>query len=101
MEIFFTSGDWIAKEGHEDRFVAAFRKSGAVELDPPLQGLLKRPQLFEDVEHPRHYRSYAEWESLDAIQEFRSRPDFRQMLQAMREHLESFTIFTGKLIDGM
>lgn len=100
MQIFFTSGNWHAKEGHHQDFIAAFRKSGVDDIEPPLRGLLKRPQLFEDVEQPGHYKSYAEWESLEAIDEFRARPDFPEMLQAMRDHLEDFSIFTGRLVVG-
>lgn len=40
MEIFFTSGDWLAKEGHEQQFIAAFRRSGVEDVDPPIRGLL-------------------------------------------------------------
>lgn len=100
MEVFFTSGDWVAKEGHEEQFVAAFRKSGADDVDPPISGLLRRPRLFENIERPGHYKSYAEWESLEAVNEFRSRPDFAGMLQAMSDHLQDFSIFTGRRIVG-
>lgn len=96
MDIFFTSGDWVAKEGHQEKFIEAFRASAAMEPAPA--GLLKPPQVFQDVEEPLHYRSYAEWDSLETINEVRSRPEFPTMLQAMRDHLDDFTIFTGKRI---
>ena len=98
MTVHFTSGDWVVKEGHEDAFLRAFKASGTEDMDPPLRGLLRRPQLFENLKSPGHYRSYAEWESEEAVDEFRSRPDFGAMIAAMEEHLEEFSIFTGRKV---
>jgi quinol monooxygenase YgiN len=56
--------------------------------------------VSQQLDQPGHYKGYAEWESLEAIEEFRLRPDFPEMLQAMRDHLEDFAIFTGRRIVG-
>lgn len=38
--------------------------------------------------------SFAEFDSLEAIEEFRSRPDFGSLIGAIREHLDDIKIFT-------
>lgn len=40
------------------------------------------------------YVSYADWESSEAIEAFRARPDWSRMVGAMREHLRDSRIFT-------
>lgn len=91
---YYTSGEWIAKPGAETEFMAAFRRSGVDDLDPPLEGVVQRPILLRDLRTPGRFVSFAEWESLQAIEAFRSRPDWNAMVGAMREHLVSSNIFT-------
>ena len=91
---YFTSGEWLVKEGEEDQFIDAFRKSGVDDVDPPLHGVIQRPILLRDLETDRRFVSFAEWESLEAIEEFRSRPDWQAMVGRMRDHLETSAIYT-------
>lgn len=89
---YFSAGDWTLKEGHdEDAFVKAWLAS--VDMDPPIEGLKVRPRLLKDMNRPGHYLSFAEWEGREAIDTFRSRPDFPAVIGGIREHAE-FTIYT-------
>ena len=82
----------MVKEGHADRaFITAWR--GSVDMDPPIQGLKVRPRLLKDLNRPGHYLSFAEWDSREAIEAFRSRPDFPSAIARIREHAD-FTIYT-------
>lgn len=92
MAVFFTSGEWLVKPGQEDAFIAAW--TAAKEPDPPLRGVVTPPRLLRDLRDPHRFVSFAEFDSLEAIEEFRSRPDFGSLIGAMREHLEEMTIFT-------
>jgi heme-degrading monooxygenase HmoA len=89
---YFSAGRWTLKEGHdEESFVKAWL--GTVDMDPPIAGLRVRPRLLKDLDHEGHYLSFAEWESHEAIDAFRSRPDFPGAIAGIREHAD-FTIFT-------
>lgn len=92
MAVCITSGEWIVKPGEEEQFFAAW--TAAKEPDPPLRGVITPPRLLQDLQTPRRYVSFAEFDSLEAIEEFRSRPDFGSLIDAMREHLEDMKIFT-------
>lgn len=89
---YFSAGEWTVKSGHDDRvFVDAWLAS--VDMDPPIEGLKVRPRLLKDLDRPGHYFSFAEWESREAIDTFRARPDFPEVIGRIREHAD-FTIFT-------
>jgi len=97
---FYTSGRWSVKPGHEEAFARAFAESGVKDVDPPIRGLLQRPRLLRDLRQPGSYLSYAVWESREAIEEFRSRPDFPAMIARMKEHLDDMQISTLELVLG-
>lgn len=89
---YFSAGDWTVKEGHDDRaFVEAWLAS--VDMDPPIEGLKVRPRLLKDLDRPGHYLSFAEWESREAIDAFRSRSDFPGVIGRIKEHAD-FMIYT-------
>ena len=56
--------------------------------------MVTAPRLLRDLHPPGRYLSFAEFESLEAIDEFRSRPDFDELVGAMREHLDDLRIST-------
>jgi len=89
---YFSAGEWTVRDGHDDEaFIEAWL--GSVDMDPPIEGLKVRPRLLKDLNRPGHYLSFAEWESLEAIDGFRSRPDFPVAIGRIREHAE-LTIYT-------
>jgi heme-degrading monooxygenase HmoA len=100
MSRFYTSGRWKVKEGHGNAFLVAFAASGVDDIDPPIRGLVERPRLLQDLNDPHLYLSYAVWDSREAIDAFRSRPDFAVMIERMREHLDDMQISTLTLVVG-
>ncbi|MEO8282591.1 MAG: antibiotic biosynthesis monooxygenase family protein [Pseudarthrobacter sp.] len=98
--VFYTSGRWLVKPGHEEAFARAFAESGVDDVEPAIRGLLERPRLLRDLAQPRSYLSYAVWESREAIDQFRSRPDFPAMIARMKEHLDDMQISTLELVLG-
>jgi heme-degrading monooxygenase HmoA len=98
--LFYTSGRWSVTPGHEEAFARAFAQSGVHDVDPPIRGLLQRPRLLRDLSQPGSYLSYAVWESREAIDEFRTRPDFPSMIARMKEHLDDMQISTLELVLG-
>ena len=89
---YFSAGEWTVKEGHDDEaFIQAWLAS--VNMNPPIEGLTVRPRLLKDLNSPGHYLSFAEWDSREAIDAFRSRPDFPDAMGRIREHAD-FTIYS-------
>ena len=101
MPRYYTSGRWTVKEGHEQAFRVAFEASGVNDVDPPIRGLVERPRLLQDLSDRHLFLSYAVWDSREAIDEFRSRPDFPEMIARMREHLDDMQISTLVLVAGV
>ena len=84
----FTSGNWMVKPGNEEEFVrrwtsfttwAQGEASGA-------QGFV----LIRHVDDPRHFVSFGSWESKEAVDRWRSSPEFAQHLGACRELCDEF-----------
>lgn len=89
---YFSAGDRTVKEGHDEAtFIEAWQ--GSIDMDPPIEGLLMSPCLLKDLDRPGHYLSFAEWEGREAIDAFRARPDFPELISRIREHAD-FTIYT-------
>jgi heme-degrading monooxygenase HmoA len=101
MPRYYTSGRWTVKEGHEQAFRVAFEASGVDDVDPPIRGLVERPRLLQDLSDRHLFLSYAVWDSREAIHQFRSRPDFPEMIARMREHLDDMQISTLVLVVGV
>lgn len=98
--VFYTSGRWSVKQGYEEVFARAFAESGVNDVDSPMRGLLQRPRLLRELGQHLSYLSYAVWESREAIEEFRARPDFQAMITRMKEHLDDMQISTLELVLG-
>jgi len=92
MTVYVTSGEWIVKSGEEEAFFEAW--TATKNLEPPLQGVITPPRLLRDLDTAGRFVSFAEFDSLDATTEFRSRPDFGALTGAVREHLDDMRIYT-------
>lgn len=84
----YASGNWIVKEGRSDEFVARWREF----LDwtaSEVPGLVSAT-LIRDTDDGRHFVSLAEWESVAAIETWRSKPEFAAKLGACRALCDEF-----------
>jgi len=48
-------------------------------------------RLIRNLSEPRRYLSFAPWESAEAMQAWKSNPEFRQRMAAVQEHVTEFT----------
>lgn len=90
--MFFTHGRWTVHEGQQAAFVAAweqFAAWGSREVPGGSWAVLLR-----DRENPRQFFSFGPWDSLEAIADFRSRPEFNEFLGRARPMLEAVEVFT-------
>ena len=84
----FASGNWCVTAGREEEFVA--RWTAFLEWTRVSAPGLRSARLIRDVEDPRHFVSFADWESADAMGRWRSLPGFIEKLEACRDLCEDF-----------
>jgi heme-degrading monooxygenase HmoA len=84
----FASGNWIVSEGKEDEFVT--RWLAFLEWTKASSPGLSRALLIRDAENPRHFVSFAEWDSPQSMSHWRSQPDFSTKFGACRALCDDF-----------
>ena len=89
---FFTHGRWQVKEGAEKEFIAEWERLAAWAAKEVPGG--RWAVLLHDRDKESQFFSFGPWESLDAIADFRNRPQFQEALGRMRPLLESVQTFT-------
>jgi len=92
MHEFWTHGRWQVRQGSEDQFVAEWERLAewATRAVPGGPWAV----LLRDRENRSQFFSFGPWETLEAIADFRSRPEFQEALGRMRPLLESVETFT-------
>ena len=91
----YTSGAWLAKEGEEDDFVAAWREFALWARTMPGCGTLR---LVRDVDQPSRYMSFAPWESFEMQRAWKELDEFPERIMAVRQHTTEFTPSTLELV---
>lgn len=81
-----THGRWTVRTGREEEFVALWRAFAewAITNLPDAKGAV----VSRDRDHPNQFVSFGPWPTLEAIDDFRSRPEFAAALAGMRPLLE-------------
>jgi heme-degrading monooxygenase HmoA len=88
MSEVYSSGKWKAKEGEGEQFVAAWTEFAEWLHTQPGAGTAR---LVRDRSETDIYLSFAPWESLEAMQAWKSSPEFRERMAKVQEHVAEFT----------
>jgi heme-degrading monooxygenase HmoA len=88
MEEQYASGNWMVTPGREEDFKARWIEF--LEWTRECADGLAAARLIQDAEAPRHFISFASWESGQALQSWRSLPGFASRLTACRELCDDF-----------
>jgi len=85
--VVYTLAAWTVLHGREEEFVALWGELAEWTLTrfPTAQGTLLR-----DRERPNRFVSFGPWESLELIQEWRSSPEWQEIVSRIRSLLEDF-----------
>jgi heme-degrading monooxygenase HmoA len=78
---------WRVKEGCEDDFIALWNEWVTWSRR---QGFDTHAMLLRDAEDPRTFISFAPWESLDAVKNWRQLPGYHDRIVRLREQVEQF-----------
>jgi len=84
----YASGNWVVTAGNEAEFMARWTEflGWTREAAPGLRWA----RLIQDAENPRHFISFASWESLEALRSWRSLPEFPSKMGACRALCDDF-----------
>jgi hypothetical protein len=86
----FTSGDWIAKEGLGDEFIARWTEFVHWSVEEMGSGATESPVLIQDAANPRHFISFGGWSDPETVKSWREHPEFQQRLGSCRELCDEF-----------
>ena len=84
----FASGNWLVSQDRDTEFVGRWKEF--LEWTRASVAGLRSAHLIQDREDPQHFISFAAWESAEAMQAWRSLPDFGQHLNACRALCDDF-----------
>jgi heme-degrading monooxygenase HmoA len=88
----YSMGLWIAKPGLEDEFAAAWQQFADWSLGAIEGGLWAK--LLRDRTQTNRFVSFGPWDSLEAIEAWRSHPGFAERVGPIRELIESLEAYT-------
>ncbi len=92
----YTLGNWVAKPGREEEFVAAWQE--LADWTRGEFGERSSAKLLRDMADPRRFVSFGPWDSLEAIDAWRALPGFKESVSRIREFLESFEPVTLEVV---
>ena len=87
MSTTYTSAVWVAKEGQEDDFVAAWEEFARWAATHAGAGTLR---LVRDRDNPSRFLSFAPWENIEAIRSWKGEAEFRERMGLVRQHVAEF-----------
>jgi len=84
----YTSGNWMVKSGNEEEFVRRWTEftTWAQREAAGAQGFV----LLREADDPQHFVSFGAWENNEAVDRWRSSPEFGKYLGACRELCDDF-----------
>jgi heme-degrading monooxygenase HmoA len=87
MSEFFTTGEWIAKEGETEEFVDAWEMFASWAASKPGAGQLR---LSQDLATPHRFVSFGSWNDLDLVHAWKADRDFPTRISAVLQHVAEF-----------
>ena len=91
----YTNGVWVAKEGEEEEFVAAWTEFVRWAGEHPGSGTFR---LVRDVDDPSRFMSFAPWESFDAQRDWKQNAEWRERMGRVQQHVAGFTPSVWELV---
>ncbi len=83
----YTTGSWKPFPGHEAAFLEAWEDfmTWATRLPGAGEAVLGR-----DERDPERFVSFAAWESIDAVHDWKNSPEFKPLMSRVQEHIDKF-----------
>ena len=84
----YASGNWVVNRGREEEFVSRWVEF--LEWTRASARGLRAAHLIQESDEPRHFISFASWDSAEAMQAWRSSAEFGKRLSACRALCDEF-----------
>src|SRR3990170_6304947 len=92
----FTSGQWLVKPGKEGQFISAW-DTFAHWTGQNQPGVGSR-HLLQDTANSRSFLSFGPWDTEEAVQHWRQKPEFQTFLSTARELCDDIQTRTLTLV---
>jgi heme-degrading monooxygenase HmoA len=83
----YTTGSWKPFPGHKDEFVQAWIEFSEWASTMPGAG---RASLARDLRDSERFVSFLEWDSIDAIREWKTSAEFKPRMARVQAHIDKF-----------
>jgi len=83
----YTTGTWKPNAGEEDAFVDAWGEFACWASDMPGAGTVR---LARDLRDPERFVSFAAWDSIEAVRDWKSSPEFKERMSRVQQHVDKF-----------
>jgi heme-degrading monooxygenase HmoA len=87
MSDVYTTGSWEPFPGHEDAFIEAWVEFASWATELPGSGLAR---LTRDLREPERFVSFMDWESIEAVRNWKSSPEFKERMSRVQKHIDKF-----------
>jgi heme-degrading monooxygenase HmoA len=87
MSEYVTTGEWIARDGQADEFVAAWEVFATWAASQPGAGQLR---LCRDLGNDHRFVSYGLWNDLDLVHAWKQSEEFRPRMGAVQQYVAEF-----------
>ncbi len=83
----YTMGSWRPFPGQEDDFIEAWTEFASWATGLPGSGLAR---LTRDLREPDRFWSFLDWESMEAVRNWKDSPEFKERMGRVQKHIDGF-----------
>ncbi|MGH3066426.1 MAG: antibiotic biosynthesis monooxygenase family protein [Gaiellaceae bacterium] len=83
----YTTGSWKPFPGEEEAFVAAWTEFADWAGSRPGAGVAR---LARDLREPERFVSFMDWESIEAVRDWKGSPEFKERMSRVQKHIDKF-----------
>jgi len=93
----YTTGWWKPISGQEESFIEAWKEFTGWASGLPGAGT---PVLTRDLSDPERFVSFMDWESIEAIREWKGSSEFKTGMGKVQEHVDQFSPAELEIVAG-
>ncbi|HLE99436.1 MAG TPA: antibiotic biosynthesis monooxygenase family protein [Gaiellaceae bacterium] len=87
MSNVYTTGSWKPFPGEEGAFIEAWTEFADWASSRPGAGVAR---LARDLRDPERFVSFMAWDSIEAVREWKSSPEFKERMSRVQKHIDKF-----------
>jgi heme-degrading monooxygenase HmoA len=84
----YTTGWWKPFPDQEEAFLEAWREFANWASEQPGAGIAR---LTRDLRDPDHFVSFMDWDSIEAVRDWKGSPEFKERMSRVQKHVDKFS----------